>query len=88
MPRRNGSGGYVAAARHRLDAYLWDFSVARELGIDVVSEPELVVLLCRAQTIDVARARVLLDHVRDVTAPVLVERAAHLIQDGERNRCR
>lgn len=56
------------------------YRVARGLGIDVVSVPEFVVLLCRAKTINVARSQVLLDQIRDVTAPALVERAIQLLE--------
>lgn len=58
------------------------YRAARELGIHVVSVPEFVVLLCRVKTINVARAQVLLDQVRDVTATALVERAIQLIGGG------
>lgn len=61
------------------------YRVTRALGIDVVSLPEFVVLLCRAKTINATRAQVLLDQIRDVTAPALVELAIQLIE-GEGRR--
>ena len=61
------------------------YRVAKALGIHVVSLPEFVVLLWRAKTINAARAQVLLDQIRDVTAPGLVELAVQLIE-GEGRR--